>query len=147
MIRYALSCPDNHTFESWFQSALAYDALAATGHVTCPVCGNAKVRKTLMAPAVTSARKGATVSAEPAKGPLSQPGNGREEALVAMRRKLEAESDYVGSSFALEARRIHEGTAPERSIYGEAKVDDARKLLEEGVPVMPLPFLPARKTN
>jgi hypothetical protein len=53
----------------------------------------------------------------------------------------------VGLSFAKEARAMHLGEAPERSIYGEAKLDDARKLLEEGVPVTPLPFAPKRKSN
>ncbi len=42
---------------------------------------------------------------------------------------------------------MHEGTAPERSIYGEARPDEAKKLLEDGIPVAPLPFLPGRKTN
>lgn len=148
MIRYALSCPDKHGFESWFQSAAAFEALALAGHVTCPVCGTTQVHKTLMAPAVTPARKAAPVPAQAkARGPLSQPSNPREEALIAMRRELEAKSDYVGSSFALEARRIHDGTAPERSIYGEARPEEARKLLEDGVPVLPLPFFPGRKTN
>ncbi len=50
-------------------------------------------------------------------------------------------------NFAAEARRIHAGDAPERSIYGEAKPDEARKLIEDGVPVAPLPFIPPRKTN
>tara|TARA_R110002096_G_scaffold273496_11_gene467420 strand:- start:333 stop:806 length:474 start_codon:yes stop_codon:yes gene_type:complete len=152
MIRYALSCPDDHTFESWFQSASAYDALADAGHVTCPFCGSAKVRKSLMAPAVSPARKAAAGNSDEngmgtQTGPLSRPDNARQEAVTAMRRALEANSDYVGGGFALEARRIHEGTAPERSIYGEAKPDEARKLLADGVPVIPLPFLPGRKTN
>jgi hypothetical protein len=146
MIRYALSCPNNHGFESWFQSAQAYDTLASAGHVACPVCGSPDVRKTLMAPAVKPARKAAATQ-EPAKGPLSQPSDPQEKALAAMRRELEAKSDYVGPSFALEARRMHEGTAPERSIYGEARPEEARKLLEDGIPVVPLPFLPGRKTN
>jgi hypothetical protein len=53
----------------------------------------------------------------------------------------------VGLNFAAEARRIHAGDAPERSIYGEARADDARALIEDGVPVAPLPFVPGRKTN
>jgi hypothetical protein len=50
-------------------------------------------------------------------------------------------------NFATEARRIHAGDAPERAIHGEAKPDEARQLIEEGLPVAPLPFLPARKVN
>jgi hypothetical protein len=42
---------------------------------------------------------------------------------------------------------MHLGDVPERSIYGEAKPDEARALIEDGVPVMPLPFRPTRKTN
>jgi hypothetical protein len=64
-----------------------------------------------------------------------------------MRRKVEENSEYVGMNFAAEARAIHEGAAPERSIYGETKPDEARALIEDGIPVAPLPFMPARKTN
>lgn len=146
MIRYALTCAARHDFESWFQSSAAFDRLAEAGRVTCPTCGNADVRKALMAPAVVGASKGP----EPA-GPLpsSDPPSPAEieRALAALRRQVEENSDYVGLNFAAEARRIHAGEAPERSIYGEARADEARKLIEDGVPVAPLPFVPRRKTN
>lgn len=144
MIRYALKCPDGHGFESWFQSASAYDALATAGHVSCPVCGSSKVEKTLMAPAVQATRE---TPAEPARPALAAPSNPVEEALAALRRQVEENSEYVGMNFASEARRIHAGNAPERAIHGEARPDEARKLIEDGVPVAPLPFMPARKRN
>ena len=140
MIRYDLKCDQNHGFDSWFQSAAAYDRLAGAGQVCCPVCGSARVEKQLMAPAVAPAR---TAKAHP----LTTPSNPHEEALAALRRELEEKSEYVGLGFAAEARRMHEGASPERAIHGEAKVEEARKLLEDGIPVMPLPFLPARKAN
>ena len=96
-----------------------------------------------MAPRVRPARSAAT----PGDRPLSAPASGVEAALAEMRRKIEENSDYVGLNFAAEARAIHEGDAPARSIYGEAKAEEARQLIEDGVPVAPLPFLPARKTN
>ena len=67
--------------------------------------------------------------------------------MARMRAEIEAKSEYVGVNFVTEARAMHAGTTPERAIYGEAKPEEARKLLEEGVPVMPLPFLPSRKAN
>ena len=143
MIRYALTCANDHGFESWFQSADAFDRLVASGMVSCTVCGSEKVAKTLMAPSVRPAR----TAAEPGATPLSTPQNPAEMALAAMRRQIEANSDYVGLNFAAEARAIHDGDAPERSIYGEARMDEARQLIEDGVPVAPLPFLPARKAN
>ncbi|MCB2125701.1 MAG: DUF1178 family protein [Rhodobacteraceae bacterium] len=145
MIRYSLTCSNDHAFESWFQSAEAFDRLAAAGHVACAVCGATGVAKTLMAPAVRPARKAA--AAATAAGPLATPQSPIEAALAALRRQVEETSEYVGLNFAAEARAMHEGRVPERSIYGEAKADEARRLVEDGIPVAPLPFVPARKTN
>ena len=78
---------------------------------------------------------------------LTAPRNPAEAALQALRRKIETSSDYVGLSFAEEARAMHEGTRPARAIHGEARPEDARKLIEDGVPVAPLPFVPRPKTN
>ena len=135
MIRYTLKCSADHGFDSWFQSAAAFDGLVVAGHVACPVCGVTQVEKALMAPRVA-------VGAD-----LSTPGSDMEKAMADLRRKVEANSEYVGVNFVAEARKMHEGRVPERSIYGEARPEEAIKLLEEGVPVAPLPFMPARKTN
>ena len=143
MIRYSLKCAQAHEFESWFQSAEAYDALRKAGHVSCAICGSAEVDKLLMAPAVRPARK----AAQGAPAPLSQPQSEKEKALAALRAQVEANSEYVGMNFAAEARAMHDGAAPERAIYGEARPEEARKLIEDGVPVAPLPFLPRRKAN
>lgn len=138
MIRYSLSCAEGHRFDSWFASAEAFDTLASAGHLSCAVCGTEKVEKALMAPSVKS-------EAEPM--PLSGPRSAAEQALAEIRRHVEENSEYVGMSFAKEARAIHEGAAPERPIYGEARADEARRLIEDGVPVAPLPFLPKSKAN
>ena len=148
MIQYALKCAEGHAFDSWFQSAEAYDKLAAAGMVACAVCGSDKVEKAMMTPRVGQSRKAAEPAPEPQTDrPLSKPASAAEQALAALRRKVEETSDYVGLNFATEARAIHEGAAPERPIYGEAKPEEARALIEEGVPVAPLPFTPNRKTN
>lgn len=150
MIKFSLKCPQDHRFESWFPSGDAYVEQRGADLVQCPVCGSGDVEKTLMAPAVRPARNGqATPATEPAApGPLRQPpADPRAQALAELRRKIEQNSDYVGMNFAAEARRIHDGDAPERAIYGEAKPDEARKLIEDGVPVAPLPFLPTRKAH
>lgn len=150
MIRYSLICTNDHAFESWFQSAEAYDGLAAAGRVNCPICGEGKISKGMMAPAVRAARKAiGTASAEAPIGTpaLNAPDAKVAEVLAAMRREVEANSEYVGSNFATEARAIHHGDAKGRSIWGEARPDDARQLIEDGIAVAPLPFLPTRKVN
>ncbi|MCB1336790.1 MAG: DUF1178 family protein [Maritimibacter sp.] len=147
MIRYALKCPEGHRFESWFRDAAAFEALAGAGHLACPDCGSSEIAKSLMAPQVRPARTAAAAPAgETGEGALA-PETARERALAEMRRKVEAEADYVGLSFAREARAIHDGSKPARPIYGEAKPADAIALIEDGVPVAPLPFAPTRKVN
>ena len=140
MIRYALSCSKDHAFDSWFQSADAFDRLKAAGMVTCAVCGSIEVQKSIMAPRVRT-------SDAASETPLSAPASPAEQALRELREKVEANSENVGTNFAKEARAMHDGTAPERSIFGEAKIEDAKALIEDGVPVVPLPFGPNRKTN
>jgi hypothetical protein len=142
LVRYSLRCAQGHAFESWFASAQAFDGLAAGGHLACAECGSGAVEKALMAPAVGTGGPAPSPTA-----PLSAPQDPREEALARMRRHVEENSDYVGRSFAAEARRMHEGEAPERSIWGEARPEEARALAEDGIPVAPLPFVPRRRTN
>jgi hypothetical protein len=130
MIKFTLACSDGHRFESWFKSGVAYDDLRARNLVTCPECGTPDVEKSVMAPSVATARKASA-----------------REKLKALRAHVEANSDYVGSNFASEARAMHLGERPERTIHGEANLAEAKALVAEGVPVMPLPFIPKRKTN
>lgn len=143
MIRYNLKCDAGHGFESWFQSGAAFAGLLAAGQLSCPICGSATVEKGLMAPAVRPAHKGAA----PTKVNLSKPASEVEVALAALKKQIEANSEYVGMNFATEARKIHDGEAPERAIHGEAKAADARQMIQDGLPVAPLPFVPGRKVN
>ncbi|KUJ80474.1 hypothetical protein AVO45_05335 [Ruegeria marisrubri] len=147
MIQYALKCSEGHSFDSWFQSAEAFDKLSAAGMVACAVCGSSKVEKAIMTPRVRPARNAVKQAGEASENKLSDPASAAEQALAELRRKIEANADYVGKDFADEARKIHLGEAPERSIYGEARADEAKALAEEGVPVALLPFVPNRKTN
>jgi hypothetical protein len=147
MIRYSLKCAADHSFESWFQNASGFEDQRQRSLVSCPTCGSTAVEKALMAPALGSDRKFPTGVPIETRNPLSIPQNERERALAELRRRIEENSDYVGMNFVAEARRIHSGDAPERTIHGEAKPEEAMQLIEDGVPVAPLPFRLGRKTN
>ena len=158
MIKFALRCEKDHRFESWFASGEDYEKLRASGMLSCAVCGGAKVEKDLMAPRVTTAEAKSTepmpaaepsdeaATVKPDVPDLSAPASPAEQAFRELRARIEATTENVGRDFANEARRIHAGDAPDRPIMGEAKIQDAKKLHEEGVPVMPLPWS-TRKTN
>jgi len=143
MIQYSLKCENDHSFDSWFASADAYDKLADNGMVSCAVCGSTKVSKAIMAPRVRTT-KGKEAPAAPTLPPEKSPA---EQAMAEMRAQVEQNSEYVGTNFATEARSMHLGDTPERAIYGEAKPEEAKSLIEDGIPVTPLPFMPTRKSN
>ena len=133
MIRYALSCEHDHPFEAWFGSSSDYDDQAARGLVECPFCASKLVRKQIMAPAVAGTkRKGGPDPAVQAQTMMM-------EAMSKVRRHVEENFDYVGDRIAREARDIHEGDSEARPIYGEATPKEVRALVEDGVPVAPLP--------
>ncbi|WP_170473567.1 DUF1178 family protein [Ruegeria arenilitoris] len=149
MIQYALKCNSGHSFDSWFQSAEAFDKLASAGMVSCVVCGSTRVEKAIMTPRVRPARQAVQVADKTDVNSVDEATAKPdvESALTELRRKVEENSDYVGKAFASEARKMHLGDAPERAIYGEAKPEEAKALIEDGVPIAPLPFVPTRKTN
>lgn len=137
MIRYNLRCPEGHDFEGWFRSSAAFDAQRAAGQVACTICGSTQVDKALMAPMVPKPNEAA-----PAPAPADL-----DAAIARIRAHVEANSDYVGNRFAAEARAMHAGERPSRAIHGEARPEDARALIEDGVPIAPLPFRPRQKSN
>ncbi len=136
MIRFALRCAEGHGFDSWFASGGEFDRLRGAALLSCAVCGDPRVEKDLMAPQVRPTTEGA----------LSGPASAAEQAFAALRRRIEATSENVGRDFPAEARRIHAGEAPARAIIGEARPAEARALIEDGVPVAPLPWSD-RKAN
>ena len=122
MIQYSLRCAEDHRFDSWFQSASAFDKLHAAGMVTCAVCGTTEVEKDLMAPRVNAQTARPEAEAAPA---LSGPASPAEQALRALREQVEKNSEYVGRDFAAQARAMHEGDVPQRAIWGETRGDEA----------------------
>ncbi|MFN3513235.1 MAG: DUF1178 family protein [Phenylobacterium sp.] len=141
MIRYALACEHGHEFEGWFGSSDDYDAQSAKGLLECPVCATRVVRKQIMAPAVAGTKKTAVPDLPPQMRSMVM------EAIGKVRRHVEENFDYVGDAFASEARAIHEGRSEDRGIYGEASPAEVKKLVEDGVPVAPLPPVPPKKTE
>ena len=159
MIRFTLKCDKQHKFDSWFQSAGAFEKLRAAGMVACAVCGSSTVEKALMAPRIGSGRIDPPMPAQPSQGatpgstgaaaarPLSTPASAAEQALAELKRWIERSSENVGANFPREARDMRAGTVPERPIHGQARLEEAKELLEEGVPITPLPFMLGRKSN
>ncbi|MEO9189350.1 MAG: DUF1178 family protein [Acetobacteraceae bacterium] len=150
MIHYQLRCGQDHEFDGWFKDSAAFDKQAERGLVACPTCGDVKVARAMMAPAV------ATRAAEPRRPPPPVPAtDGAKTGAVAgpmpdhmramlqrMRAEVEKNCDNVGERFAEEALRIHHGEAEPRAIYGDATPEQAEGLADEGVRVTRIPWVP-----
>jgi hypothetical protein len=142
MIKYALVCAEAHPFEGWFGSSADYDDQAARGLVECPLCGSSHVRKQIMSPAISGTKaQGRPAEPDPRTRTMMM------EAMRQVRSHVLENFDYVGDSFAAEARAIHEGASDDRGIYGEASPSEVRELIQDGVQVAPLPPEPPKKSE
>ncbi|MAI97191.1 MAG: hypothetical protein CML37_00635 [Rhodobacteraceae bacterium] len=141
MIKYTLQCKNLHQFDSWFASSEAFDKLKNSNLLSCEVCGDTSISKSLMAPSVKS-KKG-----QPNKESILQDTIKGSKFIQEFKKKVEKSCEYVGDKFAEEARAMHDGESPERSIYGKTTEQEAKSLLEEGIPVMPLPWHDRRNSN
>jgi hypothetical protein len=136
MIKYELRCRGcEHQFEGWFADSATYDDRAEAGVIECPQCGSAEVGKAIMAPNIAVRRESGQLNKAQMAAQVRR-------MVMEIRRQVEDNCEYVGSEFADEARKIHYGKADDRGIYGETTVDEAEELLDEGIDVMPIPWVP-----
>lgn len=153
MIVFDLACKDaRHVFEIWFGSSADYEDQKARGLVSCPYCGSTQVDKAVMAPNVGAKGNSRNVpsvveDAGSVSAAANMPTPAQFKEMVAKLAEAQArmleKSDYVGTNFAEEARSMHLGEQESRPIHGQTSADEARALIEEGVPVAPL-LLPVR---
>jgi hypothetical protein len=155
MIVFDLHCTSGHRFEGWFGSSGEFDDQQARGMLACPFCGSGDVSKAPMAPAVPAkgnARQEVlppTASHPMTNTPLPPEVQQAFAALAAAQAKALSNSTWVGDKFAEETRKMHYGERDEALIHGQATLAEAKALIEEGVPVAPLPFpvAPPEKLN
>lgn len=155
MIVFDLACHDGHHFEGWFGSSAEFEHQRARGLLACPSCGSAEVTKAPMAPAVP-AKGNARAEVLPPQAPrqvANTPMPPQVQQALAALAKVQAQalknSTWVGDKFAEETRKMHYGERDEAPIHGQASLAEAKALIEEGVPVAPLPFpvAPPEKLN
>jgi len=135
MIVFDLKCGAGHVFEAWFGSSGDYEDQRARGLLSCPLCGDAEVAKAVMAPNVPAKgnrKDDAPPSPAAVKAALAAMAEAQKKALDG--------STWVGGAFANQARAMHDGEIDHKPIHGQASAEEARALVEDGVPVAPLPF-------
>ena len=156
MILFTLRCSADHEFEGWFRDNAAYDRQQRRGLIACPECGSNKVEKALMAPRLGRSEKSApeAPAVAPSEAQTVPPATEAADdapptpaqvrrALQVLRRHIERNCENVGPQFAAEARRIHKGEAKSRGIYGEATQAESKALLDDGIEIAAIPWIPS----
>lgn len=140
MIVFELICSDRHRFEGWFASGEDFDSQKARGLLSCPVCNDSNIEKLLTAKIGTpeaGLRERPKQEQVPAKEETARPRNLNELIDLVL-----LHTENIGNEFPDQARRMHRKEIPHRNIRGVATREETQELLEEGVPVMPLPIPP-----
>ena len=129
MIAYDLVCANEHVFECWFKDSASFEEQKSSGIIDCPVCGNREIERVYTPFAVIKGRagKGANHDAH--------------RALQAIQQILDKHFEDVGSQFATEALKIHNGEAEQRNIQGTATTEEEVVLKEEGVRFIKVPTI------
>ena len=133
MIKYNLICKCGNTFESWFSSSKNYERLVKKKLINCIYCGSTLVKKTLMAPYLSSKTNQKTKDHEYGKKIKKQ--------LVNLRRYIEKNCKDVGDNFPQEARNIYYDNKSLKGIYGKATPEETAELLDEGIEVATIPWV------
>lgn len=143
MIVFDLKCGGGHVFEAWFGSSDAYESQRTGGHVRCPICDDGMITKAVMAPAIS-----AKSNSKPPP-PTPDAVKAAMKMLATQQAKALESSEWVGTAFADRARAMHLGEEKQATIHGQASLAEAKALVEEGVPVapLPLPIVPPGKAN
>ena len=133
MIKYNLICKCGNTFESWFSSSSEFDFLCKKKLVKCIYCESATVKKTVMAPNLSSKSNKVFKKTKLEKKIKKQ--------LLDFRKYIEKNCKNVGENFTREARSIHYDKKTSQSIYGKATTEETTELLEEGIEVTTIPWV------
>ncbi len=137
MIVFNLICKScDFTFEGWFDSSNEFSKQKKNNLINCPSCNSIDIKKDLMAP---NLGKKTNSKNNKIKKTMSSD-------IRKLKKMIEKNFDYVGEKFTEEAKKIKYGESEERSIYGEASLEQTKELLEEDIDVVPLPFS-SKKTN
>lgn len=154
MIVFDLECrAGGHRFEGWFGSSGDFTDQQDRGLLSCPQCGSIDVAKAVMAPAV--GKKGNQAVSVPSSGRAMSNAAMPAEVAKAMKKLAEMQTEalktsrWVGETFAEDARAMHYGERATEVIHGQATLEEAKSLLDEGIGVAPLPFpiVPPDKAN
>ena len=136
MIVFNLKCLNcDYKFEGWFESSKEFSKQKKNDLISCPSCDDHVIEKDLMTPNLS--KKTNTKNYKTKKTIASN--------INKLKKMVEKNFEYVGDKFTEEAKKMKYGEIKEKSIYGEASIEQTKELIDEEIDVVQLPFSTKKK--
>ena len=137
MIVFNLKCIDcDYKFEGWFESSKEFHKQKKNDLICCPSCKKTRIEKDLMTPNLS----------KKTNSKLNKSKKTIASSMKKLKKMVEKNFEYVGDKFTEEAKKMKYGEREEKSIYGEATLEQTKELIDEDIDVIPLPFS-SKKNN
>ena len=136
MIKYNLKCQNDHEFESWFSNSEEFEKLNCKNLLECIYCSSKKIKKSIMAPMVSSSK-----NKNEMLDVFSKDYNDEKNNLLKLRNYIEKNFDYVGKDFSKKVREVYYDKKSKKAIYGTATQEERDELAEEGIDLLSIPWV------
>ena len=154
MITYKLKCKSSYCsgeneFDGWFKSIEVYESQKNQGLITCPICGDDNVVKSLTTPNLKT-NKNHTLEDQDKihktstrrKSFLARENSVNISTLLrTLRKEVEKNSSFVGNEFVSQVRSMKEGKIKEKPIHGHGTNKEIEELRDEGIDVLNIPWI------
>ncbi|MDC1151426.1 DUF1178 family protein [Pelagibacteraceae bacterium] len=135
MIKYNLTCQNNHEFESWFSDSNEFDNLKKKKLLECIFCDSKKINKSIMSPMLSGTRESNKVKM------MSESLQKEKNKLLQLRKFIETNFEYVGEDFSNKVREVYYDKRSKKTIYGTATLEEKKELEEEGIDLLSIPWV------
>ena len=135
MIKYNLTCQNNHKFESWFSDSKEFDNLKKKKLLECIFCDSKKIDKSIMSPMLSGTKESNKVKMR------SDSLQKEKNKLLQLRKFIETNFEYVGEDFSNKVREVYYDKKSKKTIYGTATPEEKKELEEEGIDLLSIPWV------
>ena len=136
MIKYNLSCKNNHSFESWFSDSKEFEKLRKKKLLDCIYCNSKIINKSIMSPMVSVLNENKRKVIK-----INKLAKEEKQNLLKLRKYIEQNFENVGDKFSQKVREIYYNSDSKKTIYGTTTKKEREELYEEGIDLLSIPWV------
>ena len=135
MIKYNLTCHNEHEFESWFSNSEEFDKLNKRNLLECIYCSSKKINKSIMAPMISNSNNNSEINI------IDNELKNEKDRLVQLRKFIEKNFEYVEKNFSKKVREVYYDKKNKKAIYGKTTAEEREELANEGIDLFSIPWV------